>query len=83
MKAKLLKQIRKKYEIKAIHNTLSSTKYMCKNIKTGELYKDNHFDLFIMYIGINLGRFYEFLVYVKKYNYKRQQIKLKKEYETN
>lgn len=83
MKAKLLKQIRRKYEIKVFYNTLSSVKYMCKNIKTGEIYKDNHFDLFIMHIGSNLGRFYEFLGYVKKYNYKRNQNKLRKEYETN
>lgn len=82
MKAKLLKQIRRKYEIKVFYNT-SSVKYMCKNIKTGEIYKYYHFDLFIMHIGNNLGRFYEFLGYVKKYNYKREQYKLRKEYETN
>jgi hypothetical protein len=75
MKAKLLKQIRKRFEIKIVANY-----YICKNKKTGNFYANESFDRFIEHISEILGRFFEFNGYLIKKRYKKNQLDLKRRF---
>jgi len=85
MKSKLLKQIRKRFEIKVIekrYQFLRNPEYLFKDKKTGIYYSEDGFDNFIYSIGELMKRYYEFASYRVKRNNKINQRLRKKEFES-
>ncbi len=83
MKAKLLKQIRKRFEIKLIYKTLSTNEYALMDKKTGKYYSSIYFFDFIHHISEVLNRFWEMERYLMKKRSKYNQRKLKKTFNAN
>jgi hypothetical protein len=77
MKAKLLKQIRKRFEIKIIQEKSKIDVYALRDKKTGEYYSTIDFFSFIRNISIKLKRFWEIDGYLDKNERSFSQRKLK------
>lgn len=80
MKAKLLKQIRKRFEIKLMYKTLSTNEYALRDKKTGKYYSSIYFFDFIHHISQILNRFCEMDGYLIKKRSKYNQRKLKRKF---
>lgn len=80
MKAKLLKQIRKRFEIKIVYKTLSTDEYVVRDKKTGKFYANESFEKIIEHISEVLGRFFEFNGYLVRKRFKKNQLELKKRF---
>jgi len=78
MKVKLLKQIRKRFDIKLVYKTLSTNEYILFDKKTGKYYSSIRFFDFIMEIAECTGRFFELEGYLLKKRSKYNQRKLKR-----
>lgn len=84
MKAKLLKQIRKRFDIKLVsqkYNFVHGHEFLFKDKKTGKYYSVDGFGNFIDFISELMNRYYEFLNYQIKRSNRIHQRKLKKEFE--
>ena len=80
MKAKLLKQIRRRFDIKSVYKTLSTNEYFLFDKKTGKYYSSIRFFDFIMEIAECTGRFFELEGYLLKKRSKYNQKILKRKF---
>lgn len=83
MKAKLLKQIRKRFEVKLIpqkYGFLKGHRYLIRDKKENKYYTAYGFDNFIWEISTIMNRFNEFLNYIKKRSDRINQRQIKRQF---
>lgn len=80
MKTKLLRRLRKRFDIKIVYNTLSTNKWLIKDKKTSIIYEKRDFYGTIDLVSTIWNEFFYFYMLVNKNIDKRIQNKLKQEF---
>ncbi len=80
MKTKLLRRLRKRFDIKIVHNTLSTNKWLIKDKRTSIIYEKRDFYGAIDLVSDILNEYFYFSMLVSKNIDKRSQNKLKQEF---